>query len=693
MLFTKRLKARLCAAVPVLTLAGTLGLASLVYCGDDVRGGLVGFAQGAPEAVSALEPARVSSLHVAVGSEVEPGQLVATLDTSSVDAEIAIAHAERVRIEAAMAAERTMLGRRLDVDRETLEREATREREDLVRMNAESVALDSEIERVKKLVAEHQAVATDLAPMTLRRAQLASLATEKPRTLGILSRQLDAASRRRDELDDIGSTTAAKLDADLLVVQRRIDFLEKRRSSHLLRATSRGRVVSLDKQPGETATAGEPILKLVSTTHRVVVCVPERRSLGLHEGDAVRLWGHGQQGAPLAGRTVSLSPIVSELPPRCWPTPKLPTWGREITVTIDAPIEVVAGEAFDVVFDGPAAPALPASARGAPVAKRAGVTGTEAASGASQAASVEPQLMTVPSSLLQRTRFEPSGILARPSENRYLIVSDDTGIQKGADEGRPWLFSMDAAGKVDPAPIAIAGVSEIDDLESIAAGDSGEIYVLSSQSRNRKDRRKPARSALLRLRPEGGGFKVDGEVHLAETLELAPERAAALGLVNGTRSLDIEGMAFRGGALFFGLKAPLDAHGDAMIWKVATPSALFDASTSGSKKLERAGVALWGHARVDVEIDGRSVPGGISELLFQGDSLVITSTPSTADGAAGALWHVEHARGGALAARLVRRFPGRKPEGLSSSLTAGKLMLVFDAGSATPSFLEVPWPP
>jgi hypothetical protein len=301
--------------------------------------------------------------------------------------------------------------------------------------------------------------------------------------------------------------------------------------------------------------------------------------------------------------------------------------------------------------------------------------------------------MTVPPSLARRTRFEPSGILARPAANRYLVVSDDTGFKNGADDGRPWLFAMDAAGKVDPAPIPIAGVTTIDDLESIASGEDGEIYVLASQSHTSKDRRKPARSALLRLRPEGTGFRVDGEVHLAETLDLAPDRAAALGLLAGTRGLDIEGMAFRAGALFFGLKAPLDAHGKAMIWKVATPSALFDLSTSGTKKLERAGMDLWGHARVDVEIGGSTVPGGISELLFQGDSLVIASTPSTVDGAAGALWHVERARGGDLAAHLVRRFPGRKPEGLAPSLAAGKLMVAFDAGSATPSFLEMPWPP
>jgi multidrug efflux pump subunit AcrA (membrane-fusion protein) len=688
--FAGRLKARLSAVVPVLTTVVTFGLAGVVHHGDDARDALTGFVQGIPEALSALEPARVIALHVAVGSEVEPHQLIATLDTSVLDGEIAVARAERGRLEAAVRAEQTLQGRRLDYERENIERAATKEREDILRMKAEADALDSELARVRKLVAEHQAVAADLAPLSLRRAQITSLEIEKPRTMGVLTRQLDAASQRRRDVDDDPSL-AAKLDAELLVVERRIELLEKRRDAHFLRSTRKGRVVSLDKQPGEIASPAEAVVRLVSATNRVVVCVPERRAFGLREGDSARLWLRGQRAEPLSGRTVALGPLVAELPARCWPTPKFPVWGREATVAVDAPIDVVAGEAFVVALESTPVAAPPSA--GTPIAK-AGAQSALRTEDTSSPSRPEPRLMTIPESLARRTRFEPSGILAQPGESRYLIVSDDTGIKDGPDDGRPWLFSMDRSGAVGATPVPIEGVGSIDDLESITAGDAGEIYVLSSQSYSRRGRRKPARSALLRLRASAGRIVVDGEVHLAEMLDLAPERAAALGLVNGTRSLDIEGMTFHDGALYLGVKAPLDAHGDAMIWKIASPGALFDAAGRGSKMPEASGMVAWGHARVDVDVDGKTVPGGISELLFTGaDSLVITSTPSTAEGAAGALWHVDHATGGGLTPKLVERFPGRKPEGLAKSLVPGHLMVVFDAGSATPSFLEMPWPP
>src|SRR5262249_54956895 len=156
----------------------------------------------------------------------------------------------------------------------------------------------------------------------------------------------------------------------------------------------------------------------------------------------------------------------------------------------------------------------------------------------------------------------------------------------------------------------------------------GELYVLSSQSYSRKGRRNVARTALLRLRKDGDGFKVDGEMHLAELLDAAPDRATTLGLPRGTRELDIEGMAYHRGALYFGVKAPLDAGGSAMIWKVASPKALFEGSSA--KKLEAAGLTAWGRLRVDVTLDGATVAGGISDLLFHDNTLFVTSTPSTA---------------------------------------------------------------
>ncbi|WP_433926423.1 hypothetical protein AB3662_26235 [Sorangium cellulosum] len=705
MMFPHRLRAALQDAAPWICLVATFGVTAYLHFGDGERGPIVGFEQPVIQALAPTEIARVAAIHVSLDDEVAPGQIVALLDTSAIDAEIAVAQAEAAQLEAEGRAEQSLLAQELDMSVEELQRELARQREEQRQVTAEARALDDEVSRVKRLVEDRMAVLDDLSKLSVQQAAAAAVAAEKPRTIGLLSRQIQAAERRLQGLKGQPSAAAAKLEADLLVARRNVELLEQRRAGYALRATHGGRVAGVDKQVGDVAAPGEPVVRVVSPRGNVVACVPERFALGLAEGDAARLWIRGQRSEALPGKIVALGPLVAELPLRCWTSPRQPMWGREVTVALDNPMNLLAGQAFDVVFTparGAQAPAPPP-----PAASSAAATPPPAATAPPPAATARALAMRVPPALSRRSRLEPSGILARPREARYLIVSDDTGHDGEDGEGAPWLFAMSATGDVHPEPVAVEGVDELVDVEGIAAGDGGEIYLLSSQSHNRKGRRKPGRTALLRLRSDGPGFRVDGEIHLAEMLDASPERAAALGLPHGTRELDIEGLAFHKGALYLGLKAPLDAQGNAMIWRIASPGALFQAGRPAAGKagkgkgsklpvdprpLEDAGFSPWARARVDVDLAGRAAPGGISDLLFLPDgSLAIASTPSTADGDAGALWRVDGPQAGTLAPRLVQRFPGLKPEGIAPSLSRGKLMVVFDAGSGVPSFQELSW--
>ncbi len=673
-----RLRESLRDMAPALCLVATLGAAGLVYWGGGSGGGQVlGFAQTTSQDVASIEPGRVSAVLVNVGDPVVAGQVVATLDTATIDAEIAVAEAQRAQIEAEMRADQDLVAQRLDQEVEGLERERARHREEQLRVRAEAKVLDGEVTRVKRMVEARQAVLDDLSQLGLRQATASALAEAKPRTIGLLGKQIEVAEERRKKARGDRSVLSVKIEASLLVAERSIELLRRRREGYSLRAARAGRVAAISRRPGDVVEGGIPVLQIVTSEHRVMACIPEQTALGVRQGDLAKVRVKGQSGAHLRGSVIALGPLVTELPSRCWASPKVPVWGREVTVALDEAVELIPGQAFEVSFEASHGAAPPATA-----------------SSSSPAAPVSALPMAVPPALSARTRFEPSGILARGAESRYLIVSDDTG--RDGDEGEPWLFAMSATGAVDAEPVSVGGVHEINDLEAITAGDAGEVYLLSSQSHSKKGKRKPARTALLRLRPEGRGFQVSGETHLAEQLDADSELAAALGLPGGTASLDIEGMAFDGGALYLGLKAPLDARGNAMIWKIASPAALFDAApaAAGAKGLKSAGISLWASVRLDVELAGQPTPGGISDLVFlQGGALAIASTPSTADGAAGALWHVDKPNSGELAPRLVERFPGRKPEGLAPSLTAGKLMIVFDAGNGAPLFQEVPWAP
>lgn len=684
-----RLRESLRELAPAICLVATLGAAGLVYwTGGAGAGQVVGFAQTTSQAVASIETGRVNAILVNVGDPVVAGQVVATLDTAALDAEIAVAEAQQAQIEAEMRAEEALVAQRLDQEVEGLERERARHREEQLRVRAEAKVLDSEVTRVKRMIAERQAVADDLSQLGLRQAGATALAEAKPRTIGLLGKQIELAEKRRNS---DRSALSQKLAARLLVAERSIELLRRRREGYSLRAEQAGRVSLIAKRPGDVVPSGTAVLQIVRAEPRVITCIPEKVALAVREGDVATLRIRGQSSAPLRGKAVALSPLVAELPARCWVSPRVPVWGREVTVLLDEPVELLPGQAFEVSFETSHVIAGPTAT--------AAVTAATATAAAS-AAAASP--MAVPRELSLRTRLEPSGVLQQGPEARYLIVSDDTG--RDGDEGEPWLFSMSATGVIDPEPVVLSGAREVNDLEAITASPAGEIYLLSSQSFSKKGRRKPARTALWRLRPEGKGFQVTGEAHLAEQLDLDPELSSALGLAGGTAALDIEGMALKDGMLFLGLKAPLDARGRAMIWRIASPAALFDAP-SGSKEagsqgpdsgkgLKNAGLTLWATARVDVEVAGQSTPGGISDLLFlPGGTLAITSTPSTAEGDAGSLWRVDNADSGELAPRLIARFPGRKAEGISPSLAPGKLMVVFDTGNAAPLFQEVLWAP
>jgi multidrug resistance efflux pump len=688
-------------AGPVATLVVTLGLAAGLRGSARETTRVVGFAEEATWSVASTEMGRVATLAVEAGDPVVAGQVIATLDGSALDAEIAVAEAQKARLDAIAPIKEAASVERIDQEIAKLERELLDDEEAYARARSEIEALEGERGRAKKAVESKLATADELGRLDAQYAATKPLIEQKPRQIALLKTQLEAARARRKDIEEAraaGGTTS--VGGDLLVAVARLEKLRRQRAEMTVRAPVTGRVAAVLKRPGEVLPAGQPIATVVGTRGRIDACVPKEQAMLVAVGQPARLHARGVDGPLAVGKTVAVAPTVGELPLRCRKYPTRPAWGRMVTIALDVPGEVVAGQPFDVEIDlsrvGHAIVPVGISVVG--TASAATSDPPLAASAPSAAPTAEPfsgprepVAMRVPESLRDASRFEPSGVLWRRDLGRYVIVSDDTG-QKNVHDRAPWLFTMDTRGNVDPDPIAIDGIGEVDDLESIAAGASGEIFVLASQSHSKKGRRPASRTAFLKLSAQGSKLRAEGEVHLAELIEAAgSEVAARLGLPSNAQDLEIEAMTFHDGALFLGLKGPLDADGRALIWKLAEPGALFE-----KKTLDAAGLALWGRVTLDADIDGKSVPGGISELLFLPDgSLAIASTSSREEGTveSGRLWRVAEPAAGTLTARVVRTFHGQKPEGLSLSAAPGRVVVVFDAGRATPSWMELPWPP
>jgi hypothetical protein len=444
-------------------------------------------------------------------------------------------------------------------------------------------------------------------------------------------------------------------------------------------ATSDGVVESIDAHVGDPVGPSAPFATIVAAgARRVVACVPEARIDNVHVGSKAEV--HTVSGGHVVhGVVESLTLSVALLPPRCQSAPKVPAYGRTAIVLLDQDLGAAPGQATLVAIEASS------SSSSTDVVDTPNAPAGSSASAASTAAAPVP--MQVPADLAAVSRFEPSGLIWIAGRDRYLIASDETGL---GDAHPPWLFTMDRRGVVDKDPVVVEEVSHLDDLESIAAGDGSFVWLMASQSMSDKGGRPKSRELLVRLVPRGNGYRADAKAHLASMLEEASaETRAKLG-VPDVAQLDIEGLAYKDGALYIGLKAPVDDKGRAIIWRSTAPDRLV------AKDLAGAQLSIWGRVAMPVEFEGETTPGGVADMMFLDDEhLLLGATASGKSGKrqTGALVVASIAAGSEeLRGTELRRFAGLKPEGIAASAEQGKIMVVFDRGKSTPLWVEIDRP-
>jgi len=297
-----------------------------------------------------------------------------------------------------------------------------------------------------------------------------------------------------------------------------------------------------------------------------------------------------------------------------------------------------------------------------------------------------PAIVRVPAGLLEQTvPPELSGIAYSATLGRFLVVSDDTGRKDRGTWHAPWLFAMSANGDLDPDPLSIAGIDRLNDAESLTAGPDGTFFLATSHSPDHKGRTSGERAMLLHLALSGRSLRVLARADLRDVGGKA--LLAAAGLDEDGR-LDVEGIAYRDGDLFVGLKSPLTSDGKATVMRL---SHVVDALRKGSAP---GAWSVLARVRLSVAAPGGDVLEGISDLTFlpDGSLLVLANSPKTMphDGG-GSVWRVPRPIE-TTAPVLVRRFPGLKPEGATPSPDGKRILVVFDRDQAEPMFawIDVP---
>ncbi|MCB9529817.1 MAG: HlyD family efflux transporter periplasmic adaptor subunit [Myxococcales bacterium] len=620
---------------------------------------LPGLVEAIPMPVGPVEPGRITAIHVVPGQAVRAGDPLVTFDTTVLDAELAIARAELAEALAALDAERTERARldrrdRLETAARLAEARAQADSAAVERaaVDGELRAINRELERLDPVVEQGVAAYGDLGALTARRERLQGEARHLPEAAAAWKDRTARLESLLQALEAEDPTAPlAPLEAAIRTRNRTIEGLLGRRALAVLRAPRDARVIHVHYGPGAAVPAGLPVVDLLAhDPERLVVWLPESTARRVHIGDRVEIIALDRTtGLTIEGVVEELGPGIIQMPLRLWTHENVPRYGRPAHVRLPQSDLLLADERVlvSVIDDDTPGAALAAEA---------------------------PTLVApvvVPAALAARTRVEISGATWLPDRARYLVVSDDTGTPDAGDD-TPWVFLVDRDGRMDKDPLAIAGVDAISDLEAITRAPDGAIWLLCSQSLNKKGNRKPKRQWLLRARLTADQLIVDGAVHLFDRLAALPaDDRVALGVGD---ALDLEGMTWHDGALLIGLKAPLDPAGRARIWRLDAPDRLFD------RGLGEGGATLAAWAEVSLPTGATRAPGGVSDLFAEGDRLYLTST--LAEGpAAGAAWRLDHRE--AAPVRLAA-WPDRKPEAITRGPDG--LRVFFDAGDAPPAW-------
>lgn len=172
--------------------------------------------------------------------------------------------------------------------------------------------------------------------------------------------------------------------------------------------------------------------------------------------------------------------------------------------------------------------------------------------------------------------YEPSAIQQLP-DGRFLVVEDEKQHPIS-------LFSMDPEGPSDVQPVEREtgeSLGKLDDLEGLTLDAAGNLYAITSHSRDSDGETKKSREKLVRLRIDGlriilAAVCRDLKAGLCATHAVLAQAAEVLDVKrDGGFNIEAIEIAPDSGQLLIGFRSPLQA-GRAMIAHLENPSDVFD---------------------------------------------------------------------------------------------------------------------
>jgi multidrug resistance efflux pump len=315
--------------------------------------------------VAAAETGRLAELSVTSGQRVVRGQLLARLDTTVLEREIAVGEARLRQLSAEPGASEAVMESdgyasersfQADLDEATAQLETARAAQS--QQAAEAGALRDEIARQRRLVRDGLTRSDRAEELEVRLRSLTETATTWPARIRTLTERQEAAVARLREWRSQHKASSAPVSRDARLQPLRDRVAEQREALRMLRARlavasivapADGEVVSLLARAGDVANSGVPFVVLHGTGPRVLVAyVNERARLTAGAKAVARRRTPERDELPTTVQRVA--DAVVPVPARFWLFPTMPQWGREVYLELPPTARLDAGEAVDVKF-------------------------------------------------------------------------------------------------------------------------------------------------------------------------------------------------------------------------------------------------------------------------------------------------------------------------------------------------------
>jgi len=336
---------------------------------------VLGIARGEVRQIAATCTARLTNITVQLFDEVKKDQTLAVLDTvldnenlpEVVQAQLATISAETERLGAELVATKNKLAadavnmdnsriadqRRFNVDVENarlqiLQLQLTIETD---RLSLEGLKLNSKIFVLQNRPDINDSASYELKKLKLQCDTLAKRIQENEHLLEQAKRDLGQAQQRHDEFAQ-RQPQHPSVENALEVIRKAIQVQERRmreltvqRAPLELKSPFDGVVSLIQRRPGETVRAGDPIMTLAETKPtEIVAYATEMQADMVREQMVVELVKRTEPAQIASSQVIYVGPTVEQMPQRLWRNPNIPQYGRPILVKIPPKFELIPGE-------------------------------------------------------------------------------------------------------------------------------------------------------------------------------------------------------------------------------------------------------------------------------------------------------------------------------------------------------------